>query len=214
MLILGIHCAGAYCDVALLEGETVLARESEPMKRGHDQKLPILTKNVSSSAGISLAEVKCFAVCVGPGSFTGTRVGVAFARGLALANGSTAVGVTSLEAMSLAANSAPALAILPAKQRLPDISFWTQGFDGPHLPDPAEISAEDLSNFAAGTQIGLAPEALLSDAESYVPDLDWRAGISDAETVARYAARHQGKLRPASPVYVREPDAVPAKPLV
>lgn len=215
MLTLGIHCAGANCNIALLDGIDRLATLSEPMKRGHDERLPMLTEALLHSARLSVADINAFAVCVGPGSFTGIRVGVAFARGLALANGTTAIGVTSLEAMVHAAAGQKAIAVLPAKQRPPDLSFWTQGFQTSSLSDPIEIGADTLAGYFTADTVGIAPDDLLNRMSDLIKCAGWVPSVSDAEAVARFAASSEkGDHRPASPVYARDPDAVPAPPLV
>ena len=212
MLTLGIHCAGSACEVAILRNGALIAARSEAMRRGHDQRLPMLTQEAVAEAGLELRDIDRFAVCVGPGSFTGIRVGVAFARGLALANGSKAVGVTSLEAM-LADDVTPAVAILPAKQRLPDLSFWVQSFENGTHQEPSEVSTDELKALFTGKMTGIAPPTLLEEAELLVPDAErWIGGLSTAEGVAKFASRETSlKARTASPLYVREPDAVPAK---
>lgn len=214
MLTLGIHCAGNACEVAILSGEDCLSHITEPMKRGHDQRLPVLMRSALNEANIEVRDIGRIAVCVGPGSFTGIRVGVAFARGLALANGLVAVGVTSLEAMSLVTDASPSLAILPAKQRLPDLSFWTQGFGLPQLTDPAELSIRELEqSFEAGF-VGIARPEHIESMAGLLPEVRWTSSCSDARNIARYARLTAvSALRPASPVYVREPDAIPAGPI-
>lgn len=215
MLTLGIHCAGASCDIALLSGESLIVRRVEVMKRGQDQRLPVMTSDVLTEAGISVSDLGKIAVCVGPGSFTGTRVGVAFARGLALANKSKAIGVTSLEAMAAMMQDRPAIAILPAKQRPPDISYWVQGFMTEHLNEAAEISAENLPEYFTGQTIGLSPARISDQTRELVPFAQsWQITDSCALGVARFAIQSRSDdLRPASPVYVRDPDAIPAKPV-
>ena len=77
----------AVCQAAVVRGEAIVASASEPMERGHQERLALMVAEVVAAAGVSFAEIARIAVTVGPGSFTGLRVGVAFAKGLRLATG-------------------------------------------------------------------------------------------------------------------------------
>ncbi|MAP95116.1 MAG: tRNA (adenosine(37)-N6)-threonylcarbamoyltransferase complex dimerization subunit type 1 TsaB [Ponticaulis sp.] len=215
MITLGVHTAGGFCDVAILDGPRLIGHAREEMKRGHDARLPLLTQSAAQLAGIKLDQLDCVAVCVGPGSFTGIRVGVAFARGLALANSVQAVGVTSLEAMC--ADIAPdqsVLAVIPAKLRPPDQTFWSQQITGDETGDPTE---EPL-----GSVLEIARQPLHLVTTSQGADiLGAHISLSEvqvidptAESLARYSLKSGFKPRSPGPVYVREPDATPAKPLI
>ena len=84
MLILAINTAEAACDVAVVRGAEILAEQREDLQRGQDGRLPGLVDDVLARADTSLTDLDRLAVVTGPGSFTGIRIGVAFARGLAL----------------------------------------------------------------------------------------------------------------------------------
>lgn len=217
MITLGVHCAGPNCDVALLKDNIPLAIKTLPMKRGHDQHLPVLVQESFKQADISIAEVDRFSVCVGPGSFTGIRVGVAFVRGLALSCEKTAIGVTSLEAFeSISQDNGRSIALSPAKRKMPDLSFWAQTFGRSGLEDPAEIGLPDLGEYLVETDTVFLSEApgeeLLVELQNR--NLDWELSQSTALGVAKFAVAHSGNgLRAPSPVYARAPDAIPAKPV-
>lgn len=191
-----------------------LCEHSEPMKRGHDQRLPMVVSEVMSVAGVSFADVKQIAVCVGPGSFTGIRVGVAFARGLALANNLTAIGVSSLEALVGTPPSLPVLALIPARLRLPDQSFWAQIVTQDSVYEPMEVDADKLSDLVDSVgEIATPPEGAEILA-SIMPDKALSIRYPKASGVALWAV-HQTSFTPRlpSPLYVREPDATPARSL-
>ena len=126
MLILAINTAEAACDVALIRDGVVAAEKRETMARGQDGRLPLLVDEVLAEAGTELAALDRIAIVTGPGSFTGIRIGVAFARGLALALDIPAIGLTSLEAGLAPEIIGPAKAALPAQKRPPDRTWWTQ----------------------------------------------------------------------------------------
>ena len=219
MLTLGIHTAGPACAATLLRGETCLAELSEPMRRGQDEHLPRIVAEVARQADVELHKLDQIAVCVGPGSFTGIRIGVAFARGLALANGVEARGVTSLQALCVSLPR-PTLGLIPAKLRPPDLSFWAQDFSLQETEEPVELGVADLiAHWKAAADGGRTPS--LATTTEGVETLNANLPYSvvqmvepSAASVALYAVRFPSSVRAPSPVYVREPDAVPAKPLV
>src|SRR5512134_2331782 len=102
MLILSIDTALDACAAAVLDTSAggAIARESQPMKRGHAEALMPLIARVMKASGIGFAELDRVAVTTGPGSFTGLRVGLSAARGIALAAGKPVVGVTTLTAFA------------------------------------------------------------------------------------------------------------------
>ena len=99
-MILSIDtCLGA-SSVAVLDGERVLSAKSEPMTRGHQERIGILARDAASEAGTAFGQLTRIGVTVGPGSFTGLRVGLAFAKGLATALAIPCVGVNTLESLA------------------------------------------------------------------------------------------------------------------
>src|ERR1700716_955683 len=107
MRVLAIDTALEACSAAVLDTDQggILASESIPMVRGHAEALMPLVARVMSDAMLEFLELDRIAVTVGPGSFTGLRVGVAAARGIAVAADKPAVAVSTLAAVA-----APALA--------------------------------------------------------------------------------------------------------
>ena len=95
-------CLGA-CSVALVRGERTLAALSEPMTRGHQERLAPMVRELMTGAAAPFSALDRIGVTVGPGSFTGLRVGLAFAKGLGLALGRPVVGVGVLHALAQAA---------------------------------------------------------------------------------------------------------------
>jgi len=89
MLILAIDTALDACAAGVLDTDSskLIAQESQPMKRGHAEALMPLIARVMKASGISFASLDRIAVTTGPGSFTGLRVGLSAARGIALAAG-------------------------------------------------------------------------------------------------------------------------------
>ncbi len=100
MLLLAIDTAGPACAVAVVRDGEVLAWTSEEIGRGHAERLMPMIEAALGKAGVSFANLEAVAVTAGPGSFTGVRVGVAAARGLALALDIPAIGIGSLDALA------------------------------------------------------------------------------------------------------------------
>src|SRR5688572_9609837 len=111
MLVLGLDTCLNACSVAVLDGERVLAHRSEAMARGHQERLAPMAQAVMAETGLAFGSLRRIGATVGPGSFTGLRVGVAFAKGLGSALSIPAVGVGSLEALAAEARGLVAAAI-------------------------------------------------------------------------------------------------------
>ncbi|CUH83085.1 tRNA (adenosine(37)-N6)-threonylcarbamoyltransferase complex dimerization subunit type 1 TsaB [Thalassovita mediterranea] len=99
-VILGFDTSAAHCAAALLSGDHVLATAHVEMSRGQAEHLMPLLEQVLAEAGKTWADLNAIAVGVGPGNFTGIRISVSAARGLALGLGIPAIGVNSFEALT------------------------------------------------------------------------------------------------------------------
>ena len=99
MKLLALDTATEACSVALLLGETLLARYEEP-KRGHAELILPMVDAVLAEAGIALSALDCFAVGRGPGAFTGVRIAVSVAQGLAFGVDRPIVPVSDLAALA------------------------------------------------------------------------------------------------------------------
>ncbi|HEY8573466.1 tRNA (adenosine(37)-N6)-threonylcarbamoyltransferase complex dimerization subunit type 1 TsaB [Phenylobacterium sp.] len=201
-MVLGLDTCLNACSVAILDGERVLASGCEVMARGHQERLAPMAQRVMAEAAIGFDRLERVGVTVGPGSFTGLRVGIAFAKGLASALGVPAVGVGTLEALAAAADGL-VFAALDARR---DQAYLQAFEDGQALmaPDvlPFGVAAAQIADIAAGRSFSivgsggplLAPEARLIPADGADPVL-----------VARLAAARDPV--PLTPLYLRAPDA-------
>ena len=140
MLILAIDTALDACAAAVLDTSAgkLIAQETLSMKRGHAEALMPLIARVMTEAAIGFAALDRIAVTTGPGSFTGLRVGLSAARGIALAAGKPVVGVTTLTAYAapvVSTNSEPAvLAAIDARHD--QVYFQVVSGDGGSLVPP------------------------------------------------------------------------------
>ncbi|MEO1733363.1 MAG: tRNA (adenosine(37)-N6)-threonylcarbamoyltransferase complex dimerization subunit type 1 TsaB [Pseudomonadota bacterium] len=97
-LILGFDTSGPFCAAALIRGDTTLITMAEGMKRGQAERLMPMLEECLAAGHVTWRDVTALGVSVGPGNFTGIRVAVAAARGLALGLGIPAVGVSGFDA--------------------------------------------------------------------------------------------------------------------
>ena len=109
-MILGIDTSAGQCSVALISGDRVWSK-TDGMDRGHAEALFPMIETVLADAGVNYGELERIAVCTGPGSFTGVRIGVAAARGLALGLGVPAIGITRFEALAVSEHGASTVAL-------------------------------------------------------------------------------------------------------
>ncbi len=187
----------------------VLAALSEPMSRGHQERIASMTREVMAEAGLAFSELDRIGVTVGPGSFTGLRVGLAFAKGLALALDCPCVGIGALEALAASAGDpADCAAVIDAGRGRVFLQLFTEGhaLTGPDVMDLGVAHARLIEVFPRGDFTLTGPGAgLITDA--------WPGarlaprGVPDPGALARLAAIAPDV--PARPLYLRAPDATP-----
>ncbi|MDP3590912.1 tRNA (adenosine(37)-N6)-threonylcarbamoyltransferase complex dimerization subunit type 1 TsaB, partial [Phenylobacterium sp.] len=153
-MVLAIDTCLFACSVAVVDGEQVLARRVEPMSRGHQERLAPLVQEAMAEAGLGFDKLERIGVTVGPGSFTGLRVGLAFAKGLASALSIPAVGIGSLEALA-DTERGNVVAVLDAKRGQVYLQAFSEGVPV-SAPDalPIETAAARVAEFAPDTLIG------------------------------------------------------------
>ncbi|MGL4414464.1 tRNA (adenosine(37)-N6)-threonylcarbamoyltransferase complex dimerization subunit type 1 TsaB [Roseinatronobacter monicus] len=202
--ILAFDTSAAHCAAALLSGGQILAHMHEDMAKGQAERLIPLLNEVLHSAGMQWRDLDAVAVGVGPGNFTGIRIGVSGARGLALGLGLPAIGVSIFEAR---AEGLPRPLYVVEDARRGDV--YVQAFNDTDA-DPFLIQRADLSFTNGGAVVGtLAAEvALGSDLSAQEPCFPL------AEAIARVAARKFGTPQPRpAPLYIRASDAAPSSDL-
>jgi tRNA threonylcarbamoyladenosine biosynthesis protein TsaB len=211
--ILAFDTALGACSAAVWADGLVLARAFEPRSRGHAEALLPMIEAVLAEAGLRLDALDRLAVTVGPGSFAGTRVGLAAARGLALATGLPLVGVTTLEAVAFDL-PAPAGSVIVSAFDAYRSEFYVQVFDPdlrPRTP-PAALppdAAVDLVDRPDAVLTGNAAARLMPALVAHGVACALAGGREqpDATLVAALAARRQPAATPPTPLYLRPPDA-------
>ena len=173
------------------------------MQQGHQERLAPMVAEVMTAAGVGFEALDRIGVTVGPGSFTGLRVGLAFAKGLGLALDRPVVGIDSLVAMAASERrSGCGMVLIDARRG----QVYVRRFDGADPTGPSEaVTVESL-------QADTPPEWVAGPGSSLVETLwpsarvDARAG-ADPASVATLAAAADPKANPPEPVYLRAPDA-------
>ncbi len=209
MIVLALDTAGVDCAAAVYDSgsDSVMGEVTETIGRGHAEHLMHVVDEALAKAGIALSAVERVVVTVGPGSFTGIRIGVAAARGFALSLNVAAVGVTTLEIMAAAAREQnpgkSVLAAIDAKRE----EIYLQSFDADGSPlDEARAVTIGEARTIAGAFDGIVTGtavARLSDA----PPAE-RPDAFPIAIVARLGAGKPAGEKP-KPLYLRGPDARP-----
>jgi len=215
MLILAIDTALDACAAAVLDtdSETMRAQESLVMKRGHAEALMPLIARVMSQAGVAFSALGRIVATTGPGSFTGLRVGLSAARGIALAARKPVVGVTTLSAFAAPVVAAdrghPVISAIDARHD--QVYFQVVGGGGEELVRPQIVpiaEAVAAARFGAAHLVGNAAGLL---AERWPTDTAAPAAVDprpapDIAWIAWLGAAAVPELASARPFYLRAPD--------
>ena len=220
MRILAFDTALDACSAAVWEDGRVLAHASVAAARGHAEILFPMLGRILDEAGLTYGDIDRFAATVGPGSFTGVRVGLAAARGLALGRGKPAVGVTTLEA--IAATAARDFA-LPVGARIAVAidarrgELYVQIFDVAEtaltpVTVPEIVAHGDIpARFTAPMIVVGSGGEIVKSATGGRKGLDCRPepARADPAVIAALAAALDvtADQPPPSPLYLRAPDA-------
>lgn len=233
MQVLAFDSATSACSCALWRDGDIVAHRFEQMARGHAEYLMGMVQSVLADSGAGFADLDLLAVTNGPGGFTGLRIGLAAARGMAFAAGLPCFGVSTLEAVAEGVSLSErddgrVLAVIDSKRG----DIYAQVFSGgPGLRpmgDAEAVSPENLAGFlsarnitqnssggrvvVAGDATEQAVAALCDGGIDAVPGAAPPA--PDARTVAAIAAARWSAgtpVEPLRPLYLRPPDATVPK---
>lgn len=201
MRLLAIDTSANLCAACVYEAGGERGRAVLDLGKGHAEHLMGVIDTALKEAGTAYGDLDAIAVSVGPGSFTGVRVGVAAARGLALALKKPAIGVTTLEAIAEecrdAAPGRPIVSRIDAGRGQAYVAAFAA--DGTPTLDPAAISVDEAEALIRET----GADTLLAEGKT-----------ADIGTYARIAIKrleqdpHTASL-PPRPLYLRDADAKP-----
>jgi len=218
MRVLAIDTALGACSAAVLDTRhvAVVASETLPMVRGHAEAIMPLIARVMDQAGIEFASLDRIAVTTGPGSFTGLRVGISAARGIALAAGKPAVGLSTLAGFAAPHiaqdDSSAVVTAIDARHEHVYLQVFGPGGKTVVAPriaplreavraataSPARIVGSGAELIVALWPNGEPPPVLIEQLDA--PDIGWIARLG--------AAAAEGQA-PPKPLYLRAPDAQP-----
>jgi tRNA threonylcarbamoyladenosine biosynthesis protein TsaB len=221
VIVLGVDAASTACSAAVLIDGRVAAERFMAMERGQAEALVPMIGEVLANAGVAVAGLGAVAVTVGPGAFTGVRIGLAAARGLAVATGLPCVGITTFEAVAepVAGELGPGATLVAAIESKRE-EIFLQAFDGALVPlgeafaaTPEEAAArlpggelvvagDAAQRLIAGLVLGRGRAARIA-AASGPPRASYVAMIGER----RVRAGAVGGL--PRPFYLRPPDARP-----
>ena len=186
-MVLGFDTSAAHCAAALMSGDRIVAHHADSMARGQGEHLIGLLQDLLNEAGLGWRDLTALGVGVGPGNFTGIRISVAAARGLALALRIPAIGVSSFEATALN-RSAPFTATVTA----PRNQLYTQVFSKAGPQEPRLIDATDV--------------------DTNIPNTPCSPPLELAGQIATIAAQRADAPQPRpAPLYIKAADAAPSR---
>lgn len=212
MRVLGIETSSQRGSVALVDGAAVVCALHHERPNAHAEELLPLVTRAFAEAGFAKSSIDKIAVGVGPGSFTGLRVGIALAEGMALGLDRPLVGVGSLRAMTFAVPASDRrtrVAILDARRE--ELFVAAHAADGKERLAPraiprasARAALAELLPLADCVLVGALAAELGSDLARYThPDAD----LPHARSVALLGVALEPDLAPPAPHYVRDSGA-------
>ena len=214
-MLLAIETSDRLCAVCLVDTATgaIAVSRTLDIGRGHAERMIGLIGDVLADAHMAYCDLTLLAVCVGPGSFTGIRVGLATVTGLSIALGTPIRGVTSLQALAGAAlgrsGGRGVLALVDAHRG--DVFAQTFSADGLPLDAPRQISLAEAGKLAA-VENSVSVGSGVSVLRAVYPDLSLSViegiGLPAVDCLAK-AALNPAMTVAAKPLYLRRPDAKP-----
>jgi tRNA threonylcarbamoyladenosine biosynthesis protein TsaB len=223
--VLGIDTGGPRTDLALVAGGQVLGEASHSVV-SHGAELPAAVTGLLGRVGLSLRELSAVAIGIGPGSFTGLRVGLSYAKGLKLAIGCALLGIPSLDTLALAAEAESSTAsgrlicpVLDARKgEVYAALYRTSGNGLEKLSDDLVVTLENLAPHL-GPDVLLVGDAKAEEACSLavraggratcleIAGLRLRGRVVAALGAARLVAGEADDAFVLEPLYVRTAEA-------
>lgn len=191
MLTLGLDTTGKACSAALVDEGRIIAHKSEPIGRGHAERLAPLVKELIYYAGRNVSDISRVGVCTGPGSFTGQRVALSFAKGFALPRKLPVIGLSSLEIWAKEADPEQNKFVVSIADVRRGELCWAAWKNGALEIAPVTHKIEEAETLIEA----LGPDIILQDKPISTILLAWLAQHETPQSA------------PALPLYSRGPDA-------
>lgn len=223
MKLLALDTATNACSVALWDGRGIAAHRALPMERGHAEALMPMVREVlaAASCAAGIPGLDAIAVTVGPGAFTGVRIGLAAARAMGLAAGLPVLGLTTLEVVASSQDPVGGALLVAIDSKRADLYAQAFAADGAPCSAPAALLPARLVDLLPGDGVvsvvgdaSAAAAAALAAAGRAHRVLDGPAS-PDAAALARLAASRwrdglpSPDAPPPRPLYLRPPDVSP-----
>ncbi len=209
MIILAFDTCSVRCDACVYDSAagTVLGEARLEPGKGHAEHLIGIIGHAIEASGIEYQDLDAIAVTVGPGSFTGVRVGVSAARGFALSLGIPAIGISTLQGLAFEARQirpdAPVMAAVDARRK----EIYAQLFDadGKPLTGPLVCDARAIGiDLPSGTILAGSGSAKIDGTGDRLFE---DRSTPDVVTIARLAALTEPPFPKPRPLYLRKPEA-------
>ena len=199
MLLLAIDTSANFVSVALLMDDKRVRYKQQEMERGQGEALIPMIEDLFSSSEFSVKDLTGVAVAVGPGSFTGVRIGIATARAFAMALNIPVYGVTNFEAYAYGLTK-PVTVVLDSKRN----DYFVQKYNskGKAETSPFIATAEQLKKELPFTAVGSGASKLAEEINCSVLDKISPTAVA----VGRVALTRLDDPLPASPLYLRDAD--------
>lgn len=189
-IILAFDTASAHCAVAVLHGDDIIASAIEPMAKGQAERILTLAQELLVQTNTQMDDLTAIGVGIGPGNFTGIRIAVSAARGLAMGLGIPAIGVNAFDTLKFGTDG-PCICTVDARRDM----VFAQEFRTEHLGKPELCLLRDLpQDISIIGAFGASPKHSVADAIAHIA-----------------ASRASENHPPPAPLYLRPADAAPAR---
>jgi tRNA threonylcarbamoyladenosine biosynthesis protein TsaB len=195
VIVLALDTCLNACAGAVVRDGVTLSKIVEPMQRGHQERIAGMTSELMAQANLTFADLDRVAVTVGPGSFTGLRIGLAFAKGLGVALDIPCVGVGVLDVLGRQADGR-ALAVLDARGGAVHVQLFV---DGEPQGEAATLPVDEVGGFDA-------PDVLIGDGAALLQQRFPNAKVETPDACDLAIVAALGALdppAPADPIYMR-----------
>jgi len=198
-MLLALDTSSDYVSLALFKDNTLIAHAHQPMTTGQAESLFPMLNTLLKQAKATATDISHIAVAVGPGSFTGVRIGLATARAFALALNTTVIGITNFDIAAYNIKTAVKV-VLNTKRG----DFFVQDFDakGHAISAPTIKTADQLKQELPFTAVGSGAPLLTNAINCITTSSD----LPEAVSLGYIALTQPEKHQPAVPVYLREAD--------